>query len=125
MNFYQQQLEKLHTKLYAKPLPGRQVMAAKAFMVHRFDEDIGLEHIAAAGHCSPYHFIRLFNRYYGQTPHQYLRALRIGRAKVFLAQGFSIRSACYASGFSSSTSFSMLFKKLTGQTPREFQKTQF
>ena len=74
---------------------------------------------------SKYHLIRLFKRYYGLTPRQYLINKRIEKSKENLINGMSVTETCYAIGFSSLGSFSVLFKTKTGKTPAEFRKEQF
>ncbi|HET6768659.1 MAG TPA: helix-turn-helix transcriptional regulator [Chitinophagaceae bacterium] len=70
---------------------------------------------------SKIHFIRLFEKYYGRTPNQYLQELRIEKAKRFLQRGNSLVEVCNAIGFASKTFFIALFKKKTGKTPVFFQ----
>jgi AraC-like DNA-binding protein len=40
---------------------------------------------------SKYHFIRLFKRYYGCTPHQYLKEVRVRKAKKLIQNGMTVR----------------------------------
>jgi AraC-like DNA-binding protein len=71
---------------------------------------------------SPFHFIRAFRAAVGQTPHQYLRARRIARARDLLATtGMPITEICDAVGFQSLGSFSALFRRVTGETPAAYR----
>ena len=71
---------------------------------------------------STFHFIRAFRSEAGQTPHQYLRACRIARAKELLVTTpMPITEICAAVGFQSLGSFSSLFRKLTGETPATYR----
>jgi AraC-like DNA-binding protein len=66
----------------------------------------------------------LYAKYYGQTPKQYLTDKRIEKSKEYLKKGMNITETCFAIGFKSPSSFSTLFKSITGLTPTEFQKEQ-
>jgi AraC-like DNA-binding protein len=74
---------------------------------------------------SKFHLLRLFKKYYGQTPKQYLIEKRIEKAKELLQEGETVTETCFATGFGSPSSFSTLFKSRVGLTPVEFQKKQF
>ena len=52
----------------------------------------------------------------------YIRNIRIERAKELLLQGDTIADTAYATGFTDPNYFSKCFKKQTGQTPSEFIK---
>ncbi|RKE87143.1 helix-turn-helix domain-containing protein [Epilithonimonas arachidiradicis] len=55
----------------------------------------------------------------------FINECRIEKAKVLLQNksNYSVESVGYESGFSSKSSFFTAFKKITGQTPSEFQKS--
>src|SRR5580693_962246 len=59
---------------------------------------------------------------YGKTPHQYLTAVRVEKAKELLEQGASVTEACFAVGFDSLGSFTGLFKRRAGLNPSEYQR---
>jgi AraC-like DNA-binding protein len=90
-------------------------------LINTFSEDINLDKIAGKALVSKFHFIRVFKRYFGRTPNQYLQEVRIEMAKKILLKGKSIDEVCNAIGFKSKTSFISLFKKMTGVTPFAFQ----
>ena len=120
MTFYADEIKRLSKTLYPHDDLTKQIIAAKLYMDKHFAENIGLDQIAAKAHISKFHFIRLFKKYYGRTPNQYLREVRIETAKKLLKKGNSIDDVCYAVGFTSKTSFIGLFKKMTGATPMVF-----
>jgi len=74
---------------------------------------------------SKYHLIRVFKKYYGTTPRQYLINKRIEQAKYILIDGKSVTETCYAIGFESVFSFSNLFKIKTGITPANYRREIF
>ena len=102
----------------------RRVVQAKLYIDANYSSSIDLDNIADEAAFSKFHFIRLFREIYGRTPHQYLIAVRIEKARLFLAGGRSVSEACTEVGFDSLSSFSGLFKRLTGATPSAFLREQ-
>jgi len=118
MDFYRKEVLRLHNELYDKAHLTERVIQAKHYIDTHYTEAIDLKAISAASHLSLFHFIRLFKRYYGTTPHRYLKELRIAKAKEHLRAGMSVSEACYLVGFDSLSSFTGLYKKLTGTLPK-------
>ncbi len=85
MTFYSRRVEQLTDDLYPRQDLTRRVIAAKHFIDRHYSEQIELESIAERAFLSKLHFLRLFKRFYGRTPHQYLTDLRIKEAKPFCA----------------------------------------
>jgi AraC-like DNA-binding protein len=109
---------------YPKIYLYRQIVQAKLYIDEYFCDPINLNSIADQAFFSKFHFIRLFKKTYGKTPHQYLISVRIENAKLFLQTEMSISDVCFAIGFDSVTSFTGLFKKITSQTPSAYQQQQ-
>jgi AraC-like DNA-binding protein len=86
-------------------------------------EPIALADAAAEAEMSAWHFLRLFRRTFGETPHQFLTRLRIDRAKHLLTvSGRSVTDICLDVGFSSLGSFSTLFARRVGASPVAFRR---
>src|SRR4030095_1963678 len=121
MNFYRDEVTRLSKVLYPHNDLTKQIIESRHFIDKHFSEDINLDKIAGKALVSKFHFIRVFKRYFGRTPNQYLQEVRIEMAKKILLKGKSIDEVCNAIGFKSKTSFISLFKKMTGVTPLAFQ----
>lgn len=107
---------------YPKVYLYKRIVQAKLFIDANFNEYIDLRDIADEACFSKFHFIRLFKSIYGKTPHQYLQAVRIEKARLFLQKGMSVTEACFSVGFDSVTSFTSLFKQHIKQSPAAYQK---
>ena len=114
MTFYRDEVARLSKVLYPHDDLTKQIIAAKLYIDKHFSENINLDKIADKALVSKFHFIRVFKKYYGRTPNQYLQEVRIEKAKRLLQKGKTIDEVCNAIGFTSKTSFISLFKKLTG-----------
>jgi AraC-like DNA-binding protein len=106
---------------YQKIYLYKRIVQAKLFIDNNFSEKIDLNNIADEAYFSKFHFIRLFKKIYGKTPHHYLTQVRIDNAKLLLKSNASVAEVCFSVGFDSMTSFTGLFKKLVGATPSSFQ----
>lgn len=86
-------------------------------------EPLDLEHIAGQSGVSAFHFLRLFARVTGVTPHQYLVRARLRRAAALLAQdGSSIATVAYEVGFGDLSNFIRTFRRAAGTSPRHFRR---
>ena len=81
--------------------------------------------IAAAGYCED-HLRRLFRREIGQTPLEYLTALRINYAKKLICKctkmHYNFSEIAIMVGFTDISYFSRVFKKSTGLSPRAYMQ---
>ena len=92
-------------------------------MRHAYARPLSLPEVSARANLSPYHFLRVHKRAYGETPHGFLTRLRIERAKTLLAGGsHNVSEACFEVGFSSLGSFSVLFANHVGLPPSEYRR---
>jgi AraC-like DNA-binding protein len=107
-------------EIYPKVYLYRRIVKAKLFIDDNYANAIDLDHIADEAFFSKFHFIRLFKKTYGKTPHQYLTYVRIENSKLFLKKEMQVSEVCYAVGFDSISSFTGLFKRVVGQTPSAY-----
>jgi AraC-like DNA-binding protein len=104
--------------------PHEQARLARRLLDRSYTTPITIEQLSHEVALSPYYLIRLFRRTYKRTPHQYLIQLRIARAKELLSSSdLSITEICAEVGFESLGSFSALFSKLVGISPRAYRRS--
>jgi len=125
MTFYESEIKKIATIVYSNQGQLDTVIGTRNYIDSNYDTDLNLDLLSHIRFTSKYHLLRLFKKYYGQTPKQYLTDKRIEKSKEYLKKGISITETCFAIGFESPCSFSTLFKSRIGLTPTEFQKEQF
>ena len=119
--FYEQELERI-TKAHALPQHHyAYIRQSKAFMEKYHNEKIELNDIAAAAFMSRFHYIRIFQQVYGRTPRQFLKDLRIEKAKELLRKGHPVTEVCTSVGYDSVPTFSKVFKSGTGYSPKVYQ----
>ena len=106
---------------YPKVYLYRRIVKAKLFIDGNYADAIDLDHIADEAFFSKFHFIRLFKKTYGKTPHQYLTYVRIEKSKLLLKEEVPVSEVCYGVGFDSVSSFTGLFKRIVGQPPSAYQ----
>lgn len=124
MTFYEKKLNRIRNVVYSNERQINTVIAVRNYIDTNYDVNLNLEVLAHIQLVSKYHLLRLFKKYYGQTPRQYLIDKRMEKSKEHLKSGMSITETCFAVGFESLGSFSTLFKAKIGKSPTEFQKEQ-
>ena len=125
MTFYQKELSRIKGIVYKNQGQIDAVISARKYIDLNYATDLDLDLLSKTQFISKYHLLRVFKKYYGLTPRQYLIDKRIEHSKKNLVTGISVTEACFAVGFKSLGSFSVLFKKKTGKSPAQFQKEQF
>lgn len=125
MTFYESEVKRIKSIVYSNQGQLDTVIATRNYIDNNYETDLNLDLLSHIRFVSKYHLLRLFKRYYGQTPKQYLTDKRIEKAKEYLKKGITITETCFGIGFESPCSFSTLFKSRTGLTPTKFQKEQF
>ena len=122
MNFYQQEINRISKICYKNEGQLQTVIRTKKFIDTHFEKELNLNLLSDSQFTSKFHLLRLFKRYYGVTPMQYLIDRRIEKATEYLNSEMTVTETCFAVGFECPSSFSTLFKNKIGVAPLEFQK---
>ena len=103
-------------------LPAHRLRRAMQFVEAHIDEPINLERLAAVVRMSPFHFHRQFKRSTGLTPREYIRRVRIDRAKALLSDSdLPIVDVAVQVGFADQSHFTVAFRHATAMTPKTYR----
>jgi AraC family transcriptional regulator len=101
----------------------RRAVEAALWLEEHAHQEIDLETISRQAGLSPFHFLRLFARVLGVTPHQYLVRCRLRHAARLLADpARSITDVAFDVGFADLSNFVRTFRRAAGVSPRAFRK---
>ncbi len=98
--------------------------------VHRVQDMIGAEPerdwdmpaMAAVGHVTQRHLLRLFLQHAGVSPLHYLQAIRLERARQSLEHGASVTRAAEVAGFRSGLHLRRAWSRQWGGSPRDAER---
>jgi AraC family transcriptional regulator of adaptative response/methylated-DNA-[protein]-cysteine methyltransferase len=99
----------------------RRIARAIGFIAAHFREQPRLAAIAASTGLSEFHFNRLFRRWAGVTPRQYLAFVTARAARAALAQDSSVLEAAFTAGLSGPGRLHDLLVTLDAVTPGELK----
>jgi AraC family transcriptional regulator len=103
-------------------LPRHKLQRVTDYINENLREDLTLNRLAATLAMSPFHFAHAFRQATGLAPHRFLLQRRIERAQILLRESeLSITEIAHQIGYSNQSSFSALFRRVTGRTPRRFR----
>jgi AraC family transcriptional regulator len=96
-------------------------------MARRLTQDLqdppSLAELAASFHFSENHLIRVFRETMGTTPHAYVSAARIRKAKLLLStSNITAERVAYECGFADYAHFYRIFRRETGSSPKEYRQ---
>ena len=101
----------------------RRAVEAALWIDANAHEPIDLERVAGKFGLSSFHFLRLFAKVLGVTPHQYLIRSRLRRAARLLAEDArSITEIALDVGFADLSNFVRTFHRAAGVSPRSFRR---
>jgi AraC family transcriptional regulator len=101
----------------------RRAVEAALWLDAHASEAISLEMAARIAGLSAFHFLRIFARTLGVTPHQYLLRCRLRRAARRLAEEHRpITEIAYDAGFADLSNFVRTFHRAAGVSPRRFRQ---
>jgi AraC family transcriptional regulator len=111
-------------RLCNRGLDRRRLSRVKEYIEANLEEDLAITQLAKVASLSRFHFARAFKAAVGESPHQYVSARRIERAKELLIRGDqSLLNIAIALNFSSQANFTRAFHKGAGMTPGQYRRS--
>ena len=106
------------TPLYGPP---RQLKNVIAYIDENYCSIASMAELAENNYISLPTLNRLFKKYMGITPNDYLNLKRITRGRALLEEGLSVTDVAVQLGYSSCSYFIRLFKEQYGMTPYKYK----
>lgn len=95
-----------------------------SYIHEHYTENLSVQSLADQAMLSPYHFIRMFKKETGFTPHEYIRNIRLSTARYLLkTTRLPVKQICFRTGFSNESVFCTAFKNNWGLTPSEYRNS--
>jgi len=102
----------------------KRLFLATDYIYSYSDVDLNLDQLAAISCLSKFHFLRLFKVAFRQTPHQFITAVKLSRAKELLKRtSLEINNIAKQVGYRDSSSFSRTFFNEVGVYPTQFRNS--
>jgi AraC-like DNA-binding protein len=93
------------------------------YILENYEKNLNLNDLAKVAHISESHLRLLFQENLSLSPMNYLRQVRLDKAKEFLfLTSYTIQEISNLVGFEDTSYFSRVFRKETGMTPIEYRK---
>ena len=107
----------------ASPRDRRRAVETALWLDANAHESVDLDRAARQAGLSPFHFLRLFARIVGVTPHQYLLRSRLRRAaRALAADDRPVSDIALDVGFGDLSNFVRTFHRAAGVSPRGFRQ---
>lgn len=95
-----------------------------SFIEQHYAEPLRVARLAHLAHLSESSLLRTFRKVMGCSPLEHLIRVRISKASELLRhEDVRVTEAAFQCGFRDSNYFARQFRKVTGRSPREFQRT--
>mgnify|MGYP002575300119 CR=1 FL=1 len=105
-----------------KPTYPNSIKIVIEYIKNNFDKNITIDELSKLVNMSKYYFIRLFYKYIGTTPINYLNEIRFDMAQTYLeSTDYSVKKIAYEVGFNSFQPLNNLFKMKLGLTPSQYR----
>ncbi len=93
------------------------------YIENNYMKPLSLDYLSDFSNISKYYLCRLFNKYFGMSPKEYIIRLRLDNAKKMLkTTTFPANMIGAMVGFDNETYFYRLFKARTGVSPTQYRK---
>ena len=102
---------------------GNEIARAIEYLSSRLDEAVTIDEMAAQVGMSRAVFHRKFKQATTMSPIQFVKSMRLNSAAMKIVGGMNVNEAAMDVGYVSSSQFSREFKRLYGQSPRQWSQS--
>ncbi len=102
---------------------GNEIASAIEYLSARLNQPVTIEELASQVGMSRAVFHRKFKQATTMSPMQFVKAMRLNNAAMKIAGGKNVSEAAMEVGYASSSQFSREFKRLYGQSPRQWSRS--
>src|SRR5688572_10956116 len=112
---------RLSTEILA--VPDKKVAAALSFIRERACEGVSVHKVVSHAAASRSQMEKKFRQFIGRSPQAEIRRVQIARVKELLLQtDLPLKSIAHLTGFEHDEYMSVVFKRLTSESPGQFRK---
>ena len=103
----------------------KRMLLAKDFIYSNYDvQGFSVDQLCKEIGMSKYHFLRVFRHFFGCTPYQFLKQIRVFRAGYLLQHtNLEVQEIAYQVGYQEANSFYQVFKQFFKQSPLSYRVT--
>jgi AraC family transcriptional regulator len=110
-------------QIYRGGLGSARLRRIKELVDAKMGDDLSLDEMAQSIGSSTAHFIRMFRKSTGETPHQFVLRQRVERAKTMLrAPVARVLDVAVACGFKTQQHFAQVFRDVCGVSPTQYRR---
>ncbi|CAM4029776.1 AraC family transcriptional regulator [Vibrio neonatus] len=103
---------------------GNEIARSIEYLSHRLDQSVTIDELASKVGMSRAVFHRKFKQATSLSPIQFMKSMRLNNAAMNIATGMNVNEAAMSVGYVSSSQFSREFKRLYGQSPKQWVSSQ-
>jgi len=103
---------------------GNEIARVIEYLSSRLDEAVTIEDMAAQAGMSRAVLHRKFKQATTMSPIQFVKSMRLNSAAMKIAEGMNVNEAAIEVGYVSTSQFSREFKRMYGQSPRQWSHSR-
>lgn len=103
---------------------GNEIARSIEYLSSRLDETVTIDDMAAQVGMSRAVLHRKFKQATSMSPIQFVKSMRLNSAAMKIASGMNVSTAAMEVGYVSSSQFSREFKRMYGQSPKQWSHTK-
>ena len=103
---------------------GNEIAKSIEYLAANLHKNVTIDELASLVNMSRAVFHRKFKQATRMSPIQFMKSMRLNRAAMKIAAGMTVNEAALEVGYVSSSQFSREFKRMYGQSPKQWCKAK-